>query len=222
MKKHCISSLTLTEFPRWRFCTCIAAVMTLLTLSGCLALPYVEFEKVALCKAEPGSAWKSTGTQLTLERDGVTYHFQADERRDLGSDAFWVLLSVDSNQPAVKVNGKFVLSGEKVPMIYDPKDAWIEVNGKRTAAVPTLWAPMHRATGLPRPGPVMPAPANVNRERSVLYGEVFIRFDIPPPQPGDKYRLGLGAIAIDGATMPLPVFDSCKTPARAGLDYVRC
>jgi hypothetical protein len=46
--------------------------------------------------------------------------------------------------------------------------------------------------------------------------------DIPPPQPGDKYRLGLGAIAIGGVTTPLPVFDSCRSPARAGLDYVRC
>lgn len=199
-----------------------AMAMTLLTLSGCLAVPYVEFEKVALCKAEPGSPWKSMGTQLTLERDGVTYHFQVDERRDLGDDAFWVLLSVDSYQPAVKVAGKYVLPKGKVPMVYDPKDAWIEVNGKRTAAVPTLWAPMHRATGLPRPGAVMPAPTDVNGERSVLYGEVFIRFDMSPPHSRDKYRFSPGAITIGGVATVLPVFDSCFTPANASMSNVWC
>jgi hypothetical protein len=199
-----------------------AAAITLLTLSGCLAVPYVEFEKVALCKVEPGSAWKNAGPHFTLERDGVTYHAQVEERRDLGDDAYWVLLSVDSYQPAIKVEGKYVLPKEKMPMIYDPKDAWIEVNGRRIAAVPTMWAPMRGATGQPRPGPVMSAPANVNRERSVLYGEVFIRFDISPPQSRDKYRLSPGAIMIGGVATPLPVFDSCFTPASAGMTYVRC
>ncbi|NIA54342.1 hypothetical protein HAV22_11935 [Massilia sp. TW-1] len=67
----------------------------------------------------------------------------------------------------------------------------------------------------------MHLPANVNPQCTALYGNVFIRFEIPPPQPGDKYRLGLGAIAIGGTTAPPPVFDSCAKPARAGLDYVR-
>jgi hypothetical protein len=202
--------------------SCLAAVTTLFALSGCMAWPYVQFPKAELCKAEPGSAWKGPGTWQTLTRDGVQYTAQIEERRDLGDDAYWVLLKFNSDKPAVKIDGKYVLSKEKVPMIYDPKDAWVEVNGKRTPAVPTLWAPMDSAAGVPHPGPVMPAPANVNRERSVLYGEVFVRFDIPPLGSGDTYRFSPGTITIDGVATPLPVFASCRTPARAGLDYVRC
>jgi hypothetical protein len=63
-------------------------------------------------------------------------------------------------------------------------------------------------------------PANVNPQRTNTYSNVFIRSDVPPLQPGDKYRLGLSAIAIGGVTTPLRVFDSCRDPARAGLDYV--
>lgn len=200
---------------------CLAAVTTLFALSGCMAWPYVQFPKVELCKAEPGSAWKGDGTHVTFERDGVKYEAEVQERREFGDDAFWVQLAFDSVHGA-RIDGRYVPSTEKIPMIYDPKDAWIEVNGKRTAAVPTLWAPIDRAAVRSTPGPVLRAPANVNPQRTTLYGNVFIRFDIPPPQPGDKYRLGLGAIAIDGATTPLPVFDSCAKPARAGLDYVRC
>lgn len=202
--------------------SCLAAVTTLFALSGCMAWPYVQLPKVELCKAEPGSAWKGLGTRLTLARDGVEYTVQVEERRDLGDDAYWVLLEFDSYKPAVKVDGKYVLPKEKVPMTFDPKDAWVEVNGKRTPAVPTLWAPMDRTAGVPHPGPVMPAPANVNRERSVLYGEVFIRFDIPSPRSGDTYRLSPGAITIDGVATPLPVFASCRMPGSAGWDYVRC
>lgn len=68
----------------------------------------------------------------------------------------------------------------------------------------------------------MRVPADVNPQRTHTYGSAFIRFDIPAPQPGDTYRLGLGAIAIGGVTTSLPVFDSCRHPARAGLDYIRC
>ncbi|MCS0580085.1 hypothetical protein NX784_00615 [Massilia pinisoli] len=84
------------------------------------------------------------------------------------------------------------------------------------------WAPMERAAVRSTPGPVLPVPANVNPRRTAHHGNVFIRFDIPPPQPGAKYRLGLGAIAIGAVSTPLPVFDSCTRPARTGLDYVRC
>jgi hypothetical protein len=201
--------------------SCLAAVTTLFALSGCMAWPYVQFPKVELCKAEPSSAWKGDGTHVTFERDGLKYEVEVHERREFGDDVFWVQLTFDSVHGAM-VDGRYVPSTEKIPMIYDPKDAWIEVNGKRTAAVPTLWAPTDRAAARPAPGPAMHVPANVNPQRTGLYGNVFIRFDIPPPQSGDKYRLGLGAIAIDGATTPLPVFDSCAKPARAGLDYVRC
>jgi hypothetical protein len=212
MNTRRISSSTLSR---------LAAVTTLFALSGCMVWPYVEVAKVALCKPEPGSAWKGDGTRVMFERDGVTYEVDIQERRDFGDDAFWVQVGFDSAHGA-RIDGRYVPSTEKLPMIYDPKDAWIEVNGKRTAAVPTLWAPVDRAAVRSTPGPILPVPANVNPQRTGLYGNVFIRFDIPPPQPGDKYRLGLGAIAIGGATTPLPVFDSCAWPARAGLDYVRC
>jgi hypothetical protein len=221
MKPRSIPSFTSAELLPSRYRSWLVAAATLFTLSGCMVWPYVEVEKVALCKAEPGSAWKGDGTHVTFERDGVKYEAEVQERREFGDDAFWVQLAFDSVHGA-RIDGRYVPSTEKIPMIYDPKDAWIEVNGKRTAAVPTLWAPIDRAAVRSTPGPVLPVPANVNPQRTTLYGNVFIRFDIPPPQPGDKYRLGLGAIAIDGATTPLPVFDSCAKPARAGLDYVRC
>jgi hypothetical protein len=221
MKPRSIPSFTSAELLPSPYCSWLVAAATLFTLSGCMVWPYVEVEKVALCKAEPGSAWKGDGTHVTFERDGVKYEAEVQERREFGDDAFWVQLAFDSVHGA-RIDGRYVPSTEKIPMIYDPKDAWIEVNGKRTAAVPTLWAPIDRAAVRSTPGPVLPVPANVNPQRTTLYGNVFIRFDIPPPQPGDTYRLGVGAIAIDGATTPLPVFDSCAKPARAGLDYVRC
>jgi hypothetical protein len=185
--------------------------LPLLALSGCLVSPTIQFEKVALCKAEPGSAWKGEGTDVVLERDGVRYRFQVVEGQQSDENFYWVQLNVNSE------------SGTKnrLPMIYDPQDAWIDVDGKRTAALPKLWM----GSGGPAPssrGRELPVPANVNPPGDAVYNAVFIGFPIRAPWSREKYRFSPGSITIGGVKTPLPVFDSCFSPVRTGWDYVRC
>jgi hypothetical protein len=197
-----------------------AAVLPMLALSGCLVTPTVQFEKVYLCKAEPGSVWKGEGTNVVLDRDGVRYRFQVVEGQQPDENFYWVQLNVDSEY-GTKVDGKYVPSKNRLPMIYDPTDAWIEVNGKRTAAVPKLWA----GSGGPsasRRGLELPVPANVNPPSDKVYNDVFIGFPIRAPWSREKYRFNPGSIMIDGVKTPLPVFESCFSPIRTGWDYVRC
>jgi hypothetical protein len=198
----------------------IAAVMPLLALSGCLVSPTIQFEKVALCKAEPGSAWKGEGTTVVLERDGVRYMVQVVEDRQPDENFYWVQLNVNSTSGSW-VDGKYVPSESRLPMIYDPKDAWIEVNGKRTAALPKLWT----GTGGPAPstrGRELPVPADVNPTGAKVYNDVFIGFPIRAPWSRETYRFSPGSITIGGVKTPLPTFDSCFSPIRTGWDYVRC
>jgi hypothetical protein len=220
MKRFHIPLLTWQKLPR--SCFHIATAMTLLALSGCLGRPYVRLEKASLCMAEPGTAWTGDGTDVVLERDGVRYHVQIADRGQLDDNpTYWVQLAVESSH-GTRVDGRYVPGKEKMPMIYDPKDAWIEVNGKRTAALPKLWKRMEASGGLPRPGPEMPVPANVNPQNGILYNDVFIGFDIPAPLSRDKYRLSPGSITIGGVATPLPVFDSCFSATTAGWNWVRC
>jgi len=179
-----------------------------------MAWPTVQFEKVALCKAAPGSPWKGDGTNVFLERDGVRYQFQVVEGPQPDDNFYWVQLNVNSEAGPGR-------SRDKLPMIYDPSDAWIEVSGKRTAAVPKLWT----GSGGPAPsirGAEMPVPANVNPPSGKIYNDVFIGFPIRAPWSRETYRFSPGSITIGGVKTPLPVFESCFSPIRTGWDYIRC
>jgi hypothetical protein len=198
----------------------ISTILPLLALSGCLVSPTIQFEKVALCKAEPGSAWTGDGTYVSLERDGVRYRFQVVEGQPPEEDFYWIKLDVTS-EAGTWVDGKYVPSKNRLPMIYDPRDAWIEVNGKRTAALPKMWT----ARGGPIPssrGRELPVPADVNPSGATLYNAVLIGFPIRAPWSREKYRFSPGSITIGGVKTPLPIFDSCFSPIRTGWDYVRC
>jgi len=175
-------------------------------LTGCLSTYSYRTAETTLCQAEAGSDWHGRGTALGFERNGVKYHFRMDDLGSKNSDRygaegkFWVLVDGYTSGSA---------AGAYAPaMVFDPRDAVIEIDGRRIAALPELWeAAIIR--GYYRPLRQVAIPANLNLLGRPVPTSFFMAFSMPDPGTHSTYRIHPGSIALDGVKTPLPAFSSC-------------
>ena len=107
-------------------------------------------------------------------------------------------------------------TGYRTPeMVFDPREAVIEIDGRRIAALPHLWE-ADIVNGHYRPAKEVPTPANLNLLGRAVPTSFFITFSMPDPGARSTYRFHPGSIDLDGVSTPLPAFSSCYKPGKGG------
>jgi hypothetical protein len=173
-------------------------------LQGCVATYSYHPENVRTCKTEAGSEWSGGGTNLRLIQPNASYSFHLT---DQGSNNVGSFVKTDMFLVMVYGASFGKLAGMYVPeMLYDPSNAFIEIDGKKILAMPKIWE-ANLVNGYYGPTKELPAPTNLNVIRPVPQN-FFIGFKFDP-SPGDTYRIHVGKIILDGKETALPTFLSC-------------
>lgn len=189
------------------------ALMSTLSLTSCFATYSYRTAETTLCQSEAGSDWHGRDTSIGLKRDGVEYAFRVD---DLGSknanihgseDKFWIRIDAATFGRA---------AGYRAPeMVFDPREAVIEIDGRRIAALAQLWE-ADVVNGYYRPVKEVPIPANLNLLGRAVPTSFFIGFSMPDPGTRSTYRFHPGSIVLDGVRTQLPAFSSCYKQGKGG------
>lgn len=190
-----------------------AALMSAFSLAGCFATYSYRTAETTLCHSEAGSDWHGRDTSIGLKRDAVAYTFSVDDlgpknaNIHAGEEKFWINIYAATFGKA---------AGYRAPeMVFDPRKAIIEIDGRRIAALPQLWE-ADIVNGHYRPVKEVPIPANLNLLGRAVPASFFIAFNMPDPRTRSTYRFHPGSIVLDGVRTPLPAFSSCYKPGKGG------
>lgn len=184
-------------------------------LAGCMGTYVREPERVHLCRAEAAHGWDTSGHQ---ERDGVTYHVKFT---DSGSEpevtgpipqVYWVGLQGGTAGSA---------AGRRAPpMLYDPGEAYIDIDGRRVNALPRLWT-AGDVGGLSAAVQALSPPADLNDPAHRTWRGYYIAFPMRPPAKDARYVISPGTILLDGQRVTLPRQLSCHEDARTRYSPLR-
>jgi len=178
---------------------------------GCLATVAHSPESSFLCEYALADGWGKSGGNIGFSMGGVDYYFGASssglskEKKELGGEVFWVEIYGGTVGRSV---------GMKAPaMLYDPREAVLDVGGEKVAALPAVWR-SETVGGVERPASEISLPVNLNALDKQASRNFFLAFPISRPQPKTKHVLRLGSIVLDGKRVPLPAIKSCYRPSK--------
>lgn len=160
--------------------------------------------------------------------ESVDFRFLADVRNDdqpIDANAFWVRIRTWNVGRRYYIydhrrNGYYWENGsESIPIYYTTAKAYLELeNGQVVMANPGIF---HSSPSWQyNPGPLMSkAVVDLNSDAvqmqtkngsGSMFGVVYIKFNIKPPQPDAKWKLHLGSIQINNEDIALPVQYLCE------------
>jgi hypothetical protein len=189
----------------------VAIAIVASSIFGCAATLQHRPEVSALCNPAESNGW--TGYETRWESRIITgndYIFTLMDKGSRGGitgpvdHVYWVMFGAMTSGSAVGF--------PRLPMVYDPSSAVVEIDGRRVHALPRLWrAEQVRGDFVPTSEVAVPADLNVPDARFPNW--YYMAFPMHTPRASDQWRLAGGTILLDGVQTPLPVAESCHTDA---------
>jgi hypothetical protein len=201
----------LVSAHRYAF-TVVWCVVSVCLTTGCTRHHSPEQSKI--CNVTDPQGWaisKDRPTNAQFDQDGFTFIFDvfdtgsANDKRGAVPGVYWIQITGLTFGSSV--------AAYRRPMIYDPREALLELGEKKIKALPRIWF-SEQVSGFNQPVGETETPTDLNVSRNTLHRNFFIAFPVEPPKPKDAYVLRLGSIVLDGKRRALPVFGSCHFPAK--------
>ena len=187
-------------------------------LAGCMATLEHTPDTAHICSTADARGWKGSGSDWGLARDGQPYWsfglIDDGSRHSVDGplkDVYWVMFSAGTFGSGV--------GAPRLPMVYDPADAVLQVGGREVHALPRLWTAEQRA-GYFVPTRELAVPARLNAPDIPFPEWFYLAFPVKPPRASDTWRIDSGSILLDGQRVPLPVGQSCFTPSRTWMSPI--
>lgn len=184
-------------------------------LAGCMGTYAHAPENVRLCRAEASGGWTSSGT---LDLDGSEYTLKVSD----GGPAKLVRGPIP-HVYWVRVDGYSLgrRAGRRAPpMVYDPAEAFIEIDGRRIPALSRAWESA-LVQGVLQPGRELAVPFDLNDLARDTFLGYFIAFAMPAPGVRSSYVLSPGTVVLDGKRVPIPLQHACHEEARTWFSPLR-
>lgn len=199
--------------PMLRLRSPITLAVLTASLSACLPTATLEHrpEEAHVCKTVQARGWSGNDNRWELKlADGDRAYFTLSDdgsAREIAGPiegVYWVRFwaftagrTSDSPRPT---------------MVFDPSSAVLRIGGREVHALPRLWTAEMR-TGNYAPTSELAVPARLSAG-SLPSLDFFLAFPVPPPRARDTWHIDAGTITIEGHDVPLPVAESCFTPAK--------